>query len=183
MTKRTKVWVGSVAAALLVGGTALAACGPVKRPDGGIGLLPVGAPAPDLEGRDPSGKAVRLSTLRGSSAVVYFYPKDETPGCTTEACAFRDSFKRYEAAHVALFGVSRDSADSHAKFAAHHALPFALVSDEDGVVSRAYGVSSLLGMDSRVTFLVGPDGKVAHVWPKVDPGVHADEVLGAVTSP
>jgi peroxiredoxin Q/BCP len=179
MTRRAKIWIGLGAAALAIGG-ALAACGQVKRPDGGVGLLPVGAPAPDVQGRDASGKLVHLVDVRGNFAVVYFYPKDETPGCTTEACAFRDSFKRYETAHVTIFGVSRDSAESHEKFQKHHGLPFPLVAD-DGSASDAYGVSSTLGMDSRVTFLVGPDGKIAHVWPKVDPGVHADEVLAAVS--
>lgn len=159
----------------------LLACGQVKRPDGGVGLLPVGAVAPDFQGRDPSGKAVKLSDVRGTKAVVYFYPKDGTPGCTTEACAFRDSFKRYEAAHVTLFGVSQDTAENHEQFTKDHKLPFPLVADEDGVLSRAYGVSSTFGMDSRVTFLVGADGKIAKVWPKVDPGVHADEVLKAAT--
>jgi peroxiredoxin Q/BCP len=158
---------------------AVAACGEVKRPDGGSGLLPVGAPAPDFEGRDVAGKAVRLSEQRGHAAVVYFYPKDGTPGCTTEACAFRDAWKRYEARGVTVFGVSRDSESSHKDFRAHHSLPFPLVADEDGTIDRAYGVPSLLGMSKRVTFLVGPDGKVSHVWPDVDPGVHADEVLGA----
>jgi peroxiredoxin Q/BCP len=181
MTTRAKVWIGLGATALAIAG-ALAACVQVKRPDGGVGLLPVGASAPDVQGRDPSGKIVRLSDVRGSRAVVYFYPKDGTPGCTTEACAFRDSFARYETAHVALFGVSQDSSESHEKFAKHHALPFPLVSDDDGSVSRAYGVSSLLGMDSRVTFLVGASGKIERVWPNVDPGVHADEVLTAATA-
>jgi thioredoxin-dependent peroxiredoxin len=181
MTTLAKVGVG-VRAATLVAAAALAACGAVKRPDGGTGLLPVGAVAPEVVGTDPAGKTVRLSDVRGSAAVVYFYPKDGTPGCTTEACAFRDAFKSYEAKHVVLFGVSRDSADSHAKFAASHSLPFPLVADQDGSVSLAYGVSSTLGFDSRVTFLVGADGKIAHVWPNVDPGVHASEVLAAATT-
>ena len=157
------------------------ACGPVKRPDGGTGLLPVGATAPDFEGRDVTGKSVRLSDVRGHTAVVYFYPKDETPGCTHEACAFRDAFSRYEAKSIAVFGISRDSSKSHDEFRTHHSLPFSLVADEDGSVDRAYGVPSVLGMSKRVTFLVGPDGKVAHVWPDVDPAVHADQVLGAAT--
>jgi peroxiredoxin Q/BCP len=155
------------------------ACGPVKRPDGGVGLLPVGAPAPDLEGRDVSGKSVHLSDVRGHAAVVYFYPKDETPGCTHEACAFRDAFSRYEARKITVFGVSRDSLESHNEFRTHHSLPFPLVADEDGSVDRAYGVPNVLGMSKRVTFLVGPDGKVVHVWPDVDPALHADEVLAA----
>ncbi len=182
MTKLAKVGIGIGATALLATGALAVACGPVKRPDGGTGLLPVGAIAPDVVGKDPAGKMVHLSEVRGNPAVVYFYPKDGTPGCTTEACAFRDAFKGYEAKHIVVFGVSRDSTDSHAKFAAHHSLPFPLVADQDGAISIAYGVSQFLGMDSRVTFLVGSDGKIAHVWPNVDPGVHADEVLAAAAN-
>jgi peroxiredoxin Q/BCP len=151
----------------------LGSCGPVARPDGGSGLLPVGAIAPDITGKRADGSSARLSAMRGHPAVVYFYPADETPGCTKEACAFRDAFKSYEAQHVTIFGVSRDSEQSHAAFRAKHALPFPLVSDQDGKVAQAYGVSSTLGHASRVTFLVGADGKVARVWPDVDPGVHA----------
>ncbi len=154
-------------------------CTPALRPDGGRGLLPVGAIAPDVIGTTSDGRSTSLSAARGRAAVVYFYPKDETPGCTKEACAFRDVFKKYEERHVAIFGVSRDSEESHEKFRARHALPFPLVSDEDGAVAKAYGVSSILGMSSRVTFLVGTDGRVVRVWPDVDPGVHADEVLAA----
>lgn len=156
------------------------ACGSVQRPDGGTGLLPVGAPAPDLVGEGPSGERVRLSSKRGQAAVVYFYPMDETPGCTKEACAFRDAFDRYTERHVTIFGVSQDSAESHREFRAEEKLPFPLVADEDGSVTRAYGVPSRLGMSSRVTFLIGRDGRVVRLWPDVDPGVHASEVLAAV---
>jgi thioredoxin-dependent peroxiredoxin len=158
----------------------LGACKPALRPDGGRGLLPVGAIAPDVIGTTGDGRSTTLSAARGHAAVVYFYPKDETPGCTKEACAFRDVFKKYEARHVAIFGVSRDSEESHKKFRAKHALPFPLVSDGDGTIADAYGVSSTLGMTSRVTFLVGVDGMIVRVWPDVDPGTHADEVLAAV---
>jgi peroxiredoxin Q/BCP len=170
---------------LAVGGACVAvaaslfSCGAVKRPDGGAGLLPVGASAPDLEGRDAQGRVIHLSDVRGQRAVVYFYPSDETPGCTKEACAFRDAFARYGAAHVTIFGVSQNDAQTHADFAAHHRLPFPLVADPGGAVARAYGVGSTLGMDARVSFLVGPDGHVERVWPNVDPAVHADEVLAA----
>jgi thioredoxin-dependent peroxiredoxin len=153
--------------------------GPVKRADGGSGLLAVGAAAPDFEGQEADGTRARLSDKSGQLRVVYFYPKDETPGCTHEACAFRDAFKGYEARGIAIFGVSADSAASHDHFRQKHSLPFALVADEDGRVQRAYGVSSVLGFASRVTFLVGADGNVARVWPEVDPGVHAAEVLAA----
>src|SRR5690554_962434 len=121
-------------------------CRPEVRPDGGEGLLPVGAVAPDVSGHTLDGKRVDLATLRGKPAVVYFYPKDGTPGCTKEACAFRDAFDQYTAGGVTIFGVSGDSEASHKEFSAEHELPFPLVSDSDGSVARAYGVSSTLGM-------------------------------------
>jgi thioredoxin-dependent peroxiredoxin len=158
----------------------LAACGgPTVRPDGGQGLLPLGARAPELVGEAADGSKVPLSACRGHAAIVYFYPKDATPGCTKEACAFRDAFERYEARKVTIFGVSRDSEEIHQEFRARHALPFPLVSDQDGAIAQAYGVPSPFGMSARVSFLVGPDGRIARVWPDVDPGVHAREVLAA----
>jgi len=168
-------------AALAFVGLAALGCGEPRRPDGGEGLLRVGDVAPDMSGEDASGNVVKLSGVRGHPAVVYFYPKDETPGCTKEACAFRDTFAKYEAAGVVIFGVSRDSTESHRAFAKNHKLPFPLVADEAGDLERAYGVSSHFGMTARVTFLVGADGRVARVWPDVDPGVHAAEVLAAAT--
>jgi thioredoxin-dependent peroxiredoxin len=164
----------------------LAACGAQQRPDGGKGVLAVGATAPELEGADVSGKHFRLSESRaakdaaGKPAVVYFYPKDGTPGCTKEACAFRDTWNRFSERGVVVFGVSRDSAASHAEFLKEHELPFPLVADEAGNIQAAYGVPSRLGMASRVTFLVDQSGRIAHVWPDVDPAVHADEVLKAI---
>lgn len=155
-------------------------CRAVVRADGGEGPLPVGSVAPDISGNTSDGKRVDLATLRGKPAVVYFYPKDGTPGCTKEACAFRDAFKEYSARGVTIFGVSGDSEASHKEFSAEHELPFPLVSDGDGSVAQAYGVSTTLGMASRVTFLIGKDGRVARVWPDVDPGVHAAEVLAAL---
>jgi peroxiredoxin Q/BCP len=156
------------------------ACGAVQRPDGGSGLLPVGAPAPDLTGTTRAGEQLRLSGVRGHAAVVYFYPMDSTPGCTREACAFRDVFERYSALGVTIFGVSQDSAQSHSRFSEREQLPFPLVADEDGSVTRAYGVPSRIGLSSRVTFLVDASGRVARVWPDVDPGVHANQVLSAI---
>lgn len=154
------------------------ACGgTVKRPDGGFGLLPTGASAPELVGRAPSGDAIRLAALRGKPVVVYFYPQDETPGCTKEACAFRDAWKDLEKADIAVVGVSTNSRERHEAFQQRHQLPFPLVSDDSGEIGAAYGVSKKLWGYDRVTFLVGRDGKVAHVWPAVDPGVHAREVI------
>jgi peroxiredoxin Q/BCP len=158
----------------------LAACGAQQRPDGGQGVLPVGARAPDVEGQDVSGQQLRLSQRRGKPAIVYFYPKDDTPGCTKEACAFRDAWQRFSERGVLIFGVSRDSAASHAAFLKQHELPFPLVADEAGMIQAAYGVPSRFGMAARVTFLIDASGRIAHVWPDVDPAVHATEVLGAV---
>jgi len=178
MTRRKVLWF-SVGVALL--GAAAVACsrGPVKRPDGGEGLLAVGDAAPDFSATTKTGERITLASLKGHPVVVYFYPKDETPGCTTEACAFRDTWNRFSEKHIGLIGVSRDTEASHREFVKKHNLPFPLASDEDGKIAQSYGVGSTLGMSARVTFLVGADGRVAKVWPKVDPGVHADEVLAA----
>ena len=170
---------GVLASALIAAGP-LSACGATERPDGGSGLLAVGAQAPDFAARDDKGAPVRLSQARGKLAVVYFYPKDETPGCTKQACAFRDRFDQFAAAGVEVFGVSRDSQASHDAFRKHHTLPFALTADESGDVQRAYGVPSKLpGMSARVTFLVDRQGKIARVWPEVDPVLNVGEVLDA----
>lgn len=156
----------------------LGACGgPVHRPDGGDGMLGSGSVAPDFVATDATGHAVQLAGTRGAPSVVYFYPKDETPGCTKEACAFRDAWDQLAAAHVSVFGVSHDSAASHALFQEKFKLPFPLAADPDGTISRAYGVRSTLGMAERVTFLVGPDGRIAKVYPNVDPAVHVAELL------
>ena len=167
-----------LACGLLMG--SLAACGPVKRPDGGKGLLEVGAAAPEVVAETPQGEPLRLSSLRGELVAVYFYPKDETPGCTKQACAFRDAWQRLNAAGVHVIGISRDDQASHRAFAKHHELPFALAADEKGELQAAWGVSSKLpGISARVTFLVGRDGKVARVWPEVDPAVDVSNVLAA----
>lgn len=161
-------------------GMLLAACGETQRPDGGVGLLPVGSAAPELVGEDAAGNPVRLSEQKGRMSVVFFYPKDGTPGCTKQACAFRDAFDKLQQAGVTVFGVSRDSADSHREFRKEHQLPFAMVADESGAAMSAYGVpAKFFIMSERVTFLVDADGKIAQVWPEVDPAVDADRVLAA----
>jgi peroxiredoxin Q/BCP len=174
----------AVAVAAVVVALTLLACGPAKRPDGGEGLLPVGTVAPEVVGFDVKGTEVRLSaaTHDGKKAVVYFYPKDASPGCTTEACAFRDAWDSYVRAGIVVIGVSSDSAESHKAFLLKKNLPFALASDESLAVSSAYGVPKHFWGDARVTFLIGADGKIAHVWPDVDPGVHAGEVLATASS-
>jgi thioredoxin-dependent peroxiredoxin len=171
-------------AIFLVSALVMACNGPVKRPDGGEGMLTAGATAPDVQAKTKAGEPTSLTallpTLRG--VVVYFYPKDETPGCTKEACALRDSWAKFEAKHIGIIGVSRDTEASHREFVKKHDLPFPLSSDEDGKIAQSYGVKSTLGMTERVSFLVSKDGKVAKVWPKVDPAIHADEVLAAADS-
>jgi len=166
---------GAIAALFLAVTTV--ACTAAKRPDGGEGLLPVGAAAPDVVGHDATQQEVRLSAMRGKPVVVYFYPQDGTPGCTKEDCAFRDAWKRYETAEVGVIGVSTNSADRHREFQKKEKIPFALASDDSGTVGSAYGVKKNLWGYDRVSFLIDRDGKIAHVWPSVDPGVHADEVL------
>jgi thioredoxin-dependent peroxiredoxin len=158
----------------------IGACGQTVRPDGGEGLLPVGSVAPELTGSDAKGDRMLLSSTRGRLAVVYFYPKDETPGCTKQACAFRDQFERFASSGISIFGVSRDSEQSHAQFRKEHELPFALVADQSGDAQRAYGVPSAMpGIAARVTFLIDKDGKIARVWPEVDPVQNVSEVLAA----
>jgi peroxiredoxin Q/BCP len=151
-----------------------------SRPTGG--LLRVGAAAPEVVGIAADGRRVALSALRGQPVVVYFYPKDGTPGCTKEACGFRDAFARYQQRRVEIFGVSQDSAESHEEFRREYQLPFVLVADPEGTIAQAYGVGSIFGLNARVTFLIGPDGKVARVWPDVTPASHPTDVLAAIDS-
>jgi thioredoxin-dependent peroxiredoxin len=152
-------------------------CGSALRPDGHRGLLPPGALAPDLSAPDQDGRAHRLRDDRGHAVVVYFYPKDATPGCTREACAFRDAWDRLHQAGIVVLGVSTDDQASHARFATAHRLPFRLLADTDRVWVTAFGVPLRLGMAARVSFLLDGEGRVAKVYPDVDPGVHADQIL------
>lgn len=140
-------------------------------------MLAVGSPAPALSAVDQHGKSHRLADYRGKPTIVYFYPKDATPGCTKEACAFRDIWKEYEQANVAVLGVSTDDQKSKEAFAKEHRLPFPILADPEGRWVEAFGVPTTLGMASRVTFLLNSDGNVAKIYPDVDPGVHAREVL------
>jgi peroxiredoxin Q/BCP len=119
----------------------------------------------------------RIADERGHPLVVFFYPKDGTPGCTKEACAFRDAWERYRQAGVQVFGISADEQRSHEQFAKEQRLPFPIVADPAHAWSSAFGVTTRLGMDARVSFLVDGSGKVANVYPHVDPALHADEVL------
>ena len=144
--------------------------------------LRVGDVAPDFVLPGPGGREVRLSELFGRGPVVlYFYPKDETLGCTVEACAFRDSNDLFLEAGAAVVGVSRDDEASHARFSARHGLPFLLLSDPAGQVHRQYGVSSLLGLADRVTYVIDRAGVIRHVFDsKVRMRAHVDRSLEVV---
>jgi len=143
--------------------------------------------APDFTAHTNQGGKVSLSDFRGKNVILYFYPKDNTPGCTKEACAFRDEFSAFRAKGAVVLGVSIDSPKSHDKFVEKFKLPFTLVSDPDKAIVNAYGVwgpKTFMGMKftgtHRVTFLIGPDGRINRIWPKVKPAVHAQEVLAAL---
>jgi peroxiredoxin Q/BCP len=147
----------------------------------------VGGQAPDFELLDDSGALRKLSALRGRPVVLYFYPADDTPGCTREACNFRDDYSAYEQAGVTILGVSPDSVDSHVKFKAKYQIPFSLLADVDRHVCELYGVwgpKKVMGREYegvlRTTFVVAPDGRVARIFENVRPAQHSREVLAAV---
>ena len=128
--------------------------------------IEIGAPAPDFTLPDAQGKPVKLSDYKGKSAVVlYFYPKDYTPGCTAEACSFRDSYDVFKEAGAEVIGVSSDSSGSHQSFAARFGLPFVLLSDRSGAVRRLYGVPFTFGLlPGRVTYVIDKDGIIRHIF-------------------
>jgi thioredoxin-dependent peroxiredoxin len=123
---------------------------------------------------------VKLSDYRGRKVVLYFYPKDGTPGCTKEACSFRDGYQHLQRWGIVLFGCSIDSADNHRAFARKYSLPFPLLIDPDNKIAKAYGADNgipILGLDRRVTYVIGEDGRILKVYPKVDPAGHATEII------
>lgn len=136
-----------------------------------------GQTLPEVDFIDESGDRVSSADLTGSKTVLYFYPKDDTPGCTKEACAFRDRMDDYAGAEIKVFGVSLDSPESHREFRRKHGLNFPLLTDEDGRAADALGVLGEKGYANRVTFLLAADGNIARVYPEVSPETHADEIL------
>jgi peroxiredoxin Q/BCP len=146
-------------------------------------MLSVGAAAPDFHSQMVSGDQVtpvNLADFHGRKLVLYFYPKDDTPGCTKEACAFRDGYARFQTAGVAVLGCSIDSAASHKAFIKKFGLPFSLLLDPDHSIARAYGADNgvpILGLDRRVTYVIGEDGHILNVYPSVDPGIHATQII------
>jgi len=142
--------------------------------------LTIGAPAPEFELSDQTGQLHSLEDYRDQWVVLYFYPKDETPGCTTEACEFRDNIFEFRKINVQILGVSFDDVESHRKFAENHDLPFPLLADTEGNAAEAYGVKTkMLGMTiaKRQTFLIDPAGNLAKHYVKVKPETHSAEVL------
>ena len=153
-----------------------------------IGLkLKEGDVAPEFSAATNGGGKASLADFKGKNVVLYFYPRDDTPGCTKEACAFRDDFAEFKKRGAVVLGVSTDSAKSHDKFAVKYKLPFTLLADEDKKIVTAYGVwgeKSFMGRKylgtHRVTFLIGPDGRIKKIWPQVKPDEHAAEVLASL---
>lgn len=146
--------------------------------------LNVGDPAPEFSLPDADGNLVSLADLKGQRVVLYFYPRDNTPGCTKEACSFRDAYPQYQSQNVVVLGVSTDDAKSHGKFIQKYSLPFPLLIDSDGeVASRygSYGLKKFMGKEymgiTRSTFIIGPDSRLEKIYPKVKPAEHGDEVL------
>jgi peroxiredoxin Q/BCP len=127
-----------------------------------------------------------LSDYRGKRIILYFYPKDDTPGCTKEACAFRDGFAKFQSAGLTVLGCSVDSQDAHRKFIKKYNLPFPLLLDPDKKIATAYGVANgipIVGLDKRVTYVIDEDGRIFKVYPNVDPSIHASQILADMPQP
>jgi thioredoxin-dependent peroxiredoxin len=152
-------------------------------------MVEKGSPAPDFTLTSDSGERVRLSQFRGRPVVLYFYPRDDSPGCTKQACGIRDSYDAFEQRDVVVLGVSTDDEASHLKFKQKHELPFTLLADPDHEVSEQYGVwgertfagKTYMGIE-RSTFLIDPEGRVAKVMRRVKPATHAELVLDALAA-
>ena len=150
-------------------------------------MVSEGEPAPDFTLTSDAGESVSLSDLRGKPVVLYFYPKDDTPGCTAQASGIRDAYADFESAGAVVLGVSPDDVKQHVKFKEKYGLPFTLLADPEHEVAERYGVwgekhyqgRTYMGI-SRTTFLISPDGAVAKVMDNVKPDTHADDVLGAL---
>ena len=152
-------------------------------------MVEEGKPAPDFELQSDSGETVKLSALQGSPVVLYFYPKDNTSGCTTQACGIRDAYSEFQAAGAIVLGVSPDGVSSHVKFKGDYQLPFTLLADPDHAAAEAYGVwqeksrygRTYMGI-VRSTFVIGADGNVIKAMRNVQPATHADAVLAVLAA-
>jgi peroxiredoxin Q/BCP len=144
-------------------------------------LLAEGTPAPPIDVVAHNGEKVTLAALRGKPIVLYFYPKDDTPGCTKEACEIRDAWAKFQEAGAVVLGVSEDDNASHVAFVDKYKLPFLLLPDPSGNIAKAYGVPLRMGMAKRVTFVIDRQGKITKVFPDVNPAGHANEILAALS--
>jgi peroxiredoxin Q/BCP len=152
-------------------------------------LPEVGQPAPEFESLDDSGETIKLSDYRGKEVVLYFYPRADTPGCTKEACGFRDDYSAYEKAGVVILGVSPDTVKKQAKFKEKWDLPFPLIADDDHTIAESYGVwgpKKFMGREyegvHRTTFILDAEGKIKQVFKNVKPAEHSQEILAAIRS-
>lgn len=141
--------------------------------------LSVGTTAPEFTAKDTNGNTVSLSNLAGKKVVLYFYPKDDTPGCTKQACSFRDNYSAYQGKDIVVLGISKDDETSHQKFTEKYNLPFPLLADVDGSIIKAYDVDGG-GYAKRVTYVVDENGKIIHVDSSVKTETHASDILAAV---
>ncbi len=149
-------------------------------------MLEVGKKAPDFTGKDQDGNKVKLSDFKGKRIALYFYPKDDTPGCTKQACSLRDGFKELEKNNIVVLGVSNDDAESHQKFIEKYDLPFTLIADTDKKIVNKYGVygernlygNKFMGI-KRTTFLIDENGEIVKIFKRVKVDEHADEILKA----
>jgi len=147
--------------------------------------ISIDEPAPQFELLDQNNKLHKLSDYSGKWLVLYFYPKDDTPGCTTEACSFRDDIYHIRELKAEIIGVSTDNVESHAEFAKKYSLPFPLLSDNDAVVAKSYGAAWKIGPFSiakRHSFIISPEGKIAKIYRKVNPKKHSDEIIADLKS-
>ena len=145
--------------------------------------LSIGDTAPNFTVNDTNGKPISLSDYAGKPVVIYFYPKDDTPGCTKEACSFRDNYQQYLSKGIAVLGVSMDAEDSHHAFTEKFDLPFPLLSDVTGAVTQAYdvqGEKNGMRYATRVTYVIGTDGKISQVYTSVNTETHATDILSAI---
>ncbi|TAD76494.1 MAG: peroxiredoxin [Oscillatoriales cyanobacterium] len=142
--------------------------------------LMVGMDAPEFTARDTNGNTVSSSDFAGKVVVLYFYPKDDTPGCTKEAQSFRDRYAEFQNRDIVVVGVSQDDEESHQRFTEKYGLPFILLADDDGVISKAYEADGG-NYSKRITYVIGPDGKIVHVDANVNTAQHADDILKAIS--
>jgi peroxiredoxin Q/BCP len=144
--------------------------------------LAVGTTAPAFTAKDTNGNTVSLSDFAGKKVILYFYPKDDTPGCTKQACSFRDAYTDYQDKNIVVLGVSKDDEDSHQKFTQKFNLPFPLLADVDGTIIKAYDVEGSSGYAQRVTYVIDETGKIAHVDSSVKTDSHAKDILATLAA-